>query len=75
MCLSVPGKVTALYEDTADVEISGVVYRAGTHLVDQIEVGDYVLVHSGYILEKLHPEEAEKTLHLFEEIEETDRGR
>ena len=68
MCLGVPGVVKSIDGDFAEVIIEEVVYRAGLHLVENVKVGDYVLLHSGYVLEKLEKEDAQETLKLFEEL-------
>ena len=68
MCLGIPGKVVWLKDDRAGVDFGDVVVEAGTHIVDGLLVGDFVLVHSGYILEKLDLEEAQKTLAIFDEL-------
>jgi hydrogenase expression/formation protein HypC len=68
MCLGVPGVVKSIDGDHADVVIGEVVYKAGLHLVNDIQVGDYVLLHSGYVLEKLEKDDALETLKLFEEL-------
>lgn len=69
MCLAIPAKVVALNEgDMASVEIGGVKKDISVSLVEGIEVGDYVIIHTGFALSKLDPEEAEKTLELFAEI-------
>ena len=69
MCLAIPAKVVKLRDDgLADVELDGVVKDISLDLVDDIEVGDFVIVHVGYALSKLDPIEAERTLALFAEI-------
>lgn len=69
MCLAIPAKVVALNEGgMASVEIGGVKKDISVSLVEGIEVGDYVIVHTGFALSKLDPEEAEQTLELFAEI-------
>jgi len=68
MCLAVPVKVEQLLEDQqAIVDLSGVKTTISLALVDDIEVGDYVILHVGYALNKLDKEEAEETLKLFAE--------
>jgi hydrogenase expression/formation protein HypC len=74
MCLGIPGKVVWLKDDMAGVDFGEVVVEAGTHIVGELSIGDYVLVHSGYILEKLDLEEARKTLELFDEIARLQQG-
>ena len=68
MCLAVPGKVIWLKDEKAGVDFGEVVVEAGTHIVENLAVGDYVLVHSGFVLERLDINEAKKTLELFEEL-------
>jgi hydrogenase expression/formation protein HypC len=68
MCLGVPGIVKSIDGDHAGVIIGEVTYKAGLHLVNDVEVGDYVLLHSGYVIEKLEKEDALETLKLFEEL-------
>jgi hydrogenase expression/formation protein HypC len=54
--------------DNAVVDLAGVRKEISLALVDHVAVGDYVIVHVGYALNKLDPEEAAKTLALFAEI-------
>lgn len=71
MCLAIPTQVVELLEnDGAVVELGGVRKEISLALVDGVAVGDYVIVHVGYALNRLDPEEAEKTLALFAEISE-----
>jgi len=69
MCLAIPARVAELLDnDNAVVDLGGVRKEISLALVDGIGVGDYVIVHVGYALNRLDPEEAEKTLQLFAEI-------
>ena len=70
MCLAVPGKVIELSGVKAKVELSGNVLDADLSLIDDPGVGDWVLLHAGFAIEKLDPAEAEETLRLFSEMEE-----
>jgi len=82
MCLAIPAKVTALEEgDMAVVALEGVKKRISVALLDEIAVGDYVLIHVGYALHRLSEEEAQRTLELMaeagilkEELEEMSGG-
>ncbi len=66
MCLAIPARVVGLPEPgTAQVEVGGVQKRISLALVDDVAPGDYVIVHVGYALTKLDPEEALRTLALF----------
>ena len=69
MCLAIPVRVVELLEgDQATVDVGGVRKAISLALVDGIAVGDYVILHVGYAIQKLDPEEAEKTLALFAEL-------
>lgn len=69
MCLAIPAKVIQRLEnDQALVEVGGVRNRISLMLVDDVVVGDYVIVHVGFAISRLDAEEAEKTLALFDEI-------
>jgi hydrogenase expression/formation protein HypC len=69
MCLAIPAQVVELREgDNAVVDLAGVRKEISLALVENVAVGDYVIVHVGYALNKLDPEEAAKTLALFGEI-------
>ena len=73
MCLAIPMKVVELVAnptgsslaDEAIVDVGGVRKRISLAFVDGAAVGDYVIVHVGYALQRLDPEEAERTLELF----------
>jgi hydrogenase expression/formation protein HypC len=69
MCLAIPAQIVELRDgDNALVDLAGVKKEISLALVDGVAVGDYVIVHVGYALNKLDPEEAEKTLKLFAEM-------
>jgi len=66
MCLAIPARILRLREDgLADVELEGVTKEISLELVPDAGPGDYVIVHVGFALSKLDPEEAERTLALF----------
>ncbi len=70
MCLAIPAKVVELREgDQAVIDLGGVRKEISLALVEGVEVGDYVIVHVGYALQKVDPEEAAKTLALFAGLE------
>ncbi|GAB4514997.1 MAG: HypC/HybG/HupF family hydrogenase formation chaperone [Sulfuricaulis sp.] len=69
MCLAIPAKVVQkLDNDLAVVEVGGVRNNISLMLVDDVAIGDYVIVHVGFAITRLNAEEAEKTLGLFDEI-------
>ena len=70
MCLALPVRVTELKStETAVVDLGGIRKDISLALVDDVAVGDYVILHVGYALSKLDPDEAEKTLALFRQAE------
>jgi len=74
MCLAVPMKVIKLLpHDRAIVEADGMSMEASLKLVEKVNVGDYVIVHTGFALEVLDIKEAEKTLELLNEIAMAER--
>ncbi|WP_299199815.1 HypC/HybG/HupF family hydrogenase formation chaperone [uncultured Amphritea sp.] len=71
MCLAIPVEVVEiLNSDTAIVDIGGVRKEINVALIEDLVVGDYVILHVGYALNKIDPEEARKTLELFAELGE-----
>jgi hydrogenase expression/formation protein HypC len=75
MCLALPVKVIELgvgpAGDFAIVDLGGVKKEISLALLDGVEVGDYVILHVGYALSKLDPEEAAKTLALFSQMQDS----
>jgi hydrogenase expression/formation protein HypC len=69
MCLAVPARVIEMRDDLLGlVELGGVVREVSFMLLPDVRVGDYVLLHAGYALQKLDTAEAEETLRLLAEI-------
>ncbi|MEP3048091.1 MAG: HypC/HybG/HupF family hydrogenase formation chaperone [Roseibium sp.] len=68
MCLAIPAKVISIdSDDMATVALEGIKKPVSTALLDEVAVGEYVLVHVGYALHKLSEEEADRTLKLMAE--------
>ncbi|WP_047396136.1 HypC/HybG/HupF family hydrogenase formation chaperone [Chitinibacter sp. ZOR0017] len=73
MCLAIPARVTALLaNDEARIEVGGVHKVISIALVDEVAVGDYLIVHVGFAIGKLDPAEAEQTLALFAQMAQLD---
>ncbi|HCI52418.1 MAG TPA: hydrogenase assembly protein HupF [Gallionella sp.] len=69
MCLAIPARIEQLTaEQSAIVNLGGVRKQISLALLDDVAVGDYVIVHVGYALQRLDVEEAERTLALFAEF-------
>ncbi|MDF1580209.1 MAG: HypC/HybG/HupF family hydrogenase formation chaperone [Desulfuromonadales bacterium] len=62
MCLGVPMQVIKIDNETAVCEIDGVRREASLMMIDGVKVGDYVLIHAGFAIERLDEEEAQLTL-------------
>ena len=65
MCLAVPARVEVIEGNEAKVNLAGTILRTSLDLLDNVIVGDYVLVHAGYAIQKIDEEEAKKTLELI----------
>lgn len=65
MCWSVPGKITEVKGNTAKVEISGVKREVAMDLIDAPRVGEYVLIHAGYAIQRVDEESAKFTMDFF----------
>ena len=75
MCLAIPAQIVELLaDDLAVVDLGGVRKEISLALVEDVAVGDYVIVHVGFALNKLDREEAEHTLRLFAELGEAERA-
>lgn len=72
MCLAIPAQILEIdaATDTASVSLGGVRRPVSLALIEDAEIGDFVLVHVGYALNKISPEEAERTLAMMREIGE-----
>lgn len=68
MCLAVPMKIEKIEGDLGTVDIGGVKRQIGLTLIDSPTVGDYVLVHAGFAIQKINEEEAAETVNLLNEF-------
>lgn len=69
MCLAIPAEVITIHSNTnqAEVSIGQVKKTVSLALVDDVQPGDFVLLHVGFAIARLNKEEAERTLKLFDE--------
>jgi hydrogenase expression/formation protein HypC len=65
MCLGVPMQVKTISDDLAICEIDGVQREASLMMLDNVQVGDYVLIHAGFAIEKIDEAEAQLTLEVL----------
>ena len=72
MCLALPTRISAISDDqqSATVTLYGIQKEISLAMVEEIQVGDYVLLHVGYALSKVDEAEAKKTLALFAEMDQ-----
>jgi len=70
MCLAIPAKVISVNGSSALVTIEDVEYQASLLLLDNVNPGDYIMLHAGFAIEKVDAEEAEETLRLLNELEQ-----
>jgi len=75
MCLGVPAKILETGDGAAVVELGGVRREISMMLIDDVSVGEWVIVHAGFAIEKLSEEAAEQTLSLFREIADSEEFR
>ncbi len=69
MCLCIPARILSVDGSFATAEVGGLIVNTGIHLIDGVKTGDYVLIHSGFAIQILSPEEADETFSLLREIE------
>jgi hydrogenase expression/formation protein HypC len=70
VCLAVPMRVEEIEGSHARVESAGVTMEVDVSMVPEVIPGEYVIVHAGFAIERLKPEEAEETLELIREMVE-----
>lgn len=68
MCLAIPALIRAIEGYRAEVEIGGVKRVVSLQLVPEANIGDYVLIHTGYAINVVDEEEAQETLKLLAEL-------
>jgi len=68
MCVAIPGKVLEIYQGNSLVEFGNLRKRINTSLIENLVVGEYVLVHVGCAIEKIEENEAMETLNIFKEL-------
>ncbi|HEY5585581.1 MAG TPA: HypC/HybG/HupF family hydrogenase formation chaperone [Ruminiclostridium sp.] len=70
MCLGLPAKVVSIDGNNSTVEMMGVTSTISIELLENVKVGDFVLVHAGCAIQILDEEDALKTIEIFNEIRE-----
>ena len=67
MCLAIPSKITHIDNNMATLDVDGVSREASMLLLEDAKVGDYVIVHAGFAINKLDEKAALETLRLLKE--------
>lgn len=70
MCLGIPLKIVNIDGKEAIGELNGIKRKVRVDLIESLEIGDYVMVHAGFAIEKLDDNSALETLGFLEELEE-----
>ena len=70
MCLAIPALIKSIDGQQAEADIEGVTRQISLQLTPEARVGDYALLHTGYAIGIIDPDEAEETLKLLREISE-----
>ena len=70
MCVAIPAKVIEIYENESLVDFGKIKKKVNNFFIENIEIGDYVLIHAGCAVEKISEEEAIETIKLFKIISE-----
>lgn len=68
MCIAAPAQILEIKDNVATVDFGGVRQQAKLDLVENVDVGRYVLVHSGYAIEVLSDQEAKDSLEAWDEL-------
>ncbi len=68
MCLGIPMKVLKIEGERAIAEVGGAEREISIALLEDLKIGDYVIVHAGFAIEKLDEKEAIETLDMIREI-------
>lgn len=70
MCLGVPGKIIEIKRNVAKVDVGGFLRDISIELCPGVSVGEYVLIHTGFAIQKVDEKEAKETLELLKEMAE-----
>lgn len=70
MCLAIPMKIVKIDDNIATAEVGGVEYQANLDLLSDAEIGDFIIVHAGFAIEKMDEEAAQESLAIWREIAE-----
>jgi hydrogenase expression/formation protein HypC len=75
MCLAIPSRITKIENEMAVIDVDGVQRQASLLLLEDARVGDYVIVHAGFAIQKLDEAAARETLELLRQAADAYEGR
>ena len=70
MCLAVVGRIVSIRNEIAEANILGVLREISVVLVPDVKIGEYVMIHAGFAINKIDEEEAKKTEEIIREVAE-----
>ena len=70
MCLGIPGKILEIEKNVAKVDVGGLSRDISLDLCPDVSVGNYILIHTGFAIQKVDEEEAKETLEILKQIAE-----
>jgi hydrogenase expression/formation protein HypC len=68
MCLGIPGKVLKISGNSAKVDVGGFLREISIELCPDVSIGEYVLIHTGFAIQRVNEKEAEETLELLKKM-------
>jgi hydrogenase expression/formation protein HypC len=68
MCLSIPARIVSIDGSMAEVTTGGAIFKAGLHIIENAKPGDYILLHAGFAIQIISEKEADETLRILEEM-------
>ncbi|MBG0860953.1 MAG: HypC/HybG/HupF family hydrogenase formation chaperone [Bacteroidales bacterium] len=68
MCLSIPARIVSIEGNMAEVSAGGTIFKAGLHMIEDARIGDYILLHAGFAIQKISEKEAAETLKILEDM-------
>jgi len=69
MCLSVPAQIISIDGEIAEVSIGGTIFKAGIQMIENPAIGEYVLLHAGFAIQRISEGEANITLNIISEMQ------
>lgn len=68
MCIAIPSKIVNIENDIGTIDVEGIKHKVSLQLLDDANVGDYVIVHAGFAIDKIDELEAHRSLKTIREV-------